>query len=99
MTNIALQSLRFSIEFGYDFQIVKSWWEHKKFASNEEAKVFFDKNKEIINAKPFVKWVWGKRQLIKQFEKLFPTEFNNYFEPFLWWRAVFFNKLNINLWT
>jgi DNA adenine methylase len=38
-----------------------------------------------------VKWVWWKRQLISQFEKLFPKQFNNYFEPFLWWWAVFFN--------
>lgn len=61
------------------------------FTDEKEAIVFFEKNKDFINAKPFVKWVWGKRQLIKQFEKLFPTEFNNYFEPFLWGGAVFFN--------
>ena len=61
------------------------------FANIKEAKDFFDTNKEIINAKPFVKWVWWKRQLIKQFDKLFPLEFNNYFEPFLGWWAVFFN--------
>jgi DNA adenine methylase len=29
--------------------------------------------------------------LIKQLEKLFPKEFNNYFEPFIGWWAVFFN--------
>lgn len=91
MTNIALQSLKFSIEFGINFQVVKSWWEHENFASQNEAKIFFEENKDIINAKPFIKWVWGKRQLIKQFEKLFPVEFNNYFEPFLWGWAIFFN--------
>ena len=91
MTSIALNSLKFSIEFWLDFHIVKSWWEHMNFANTNEAKVFFESNKEIINAKPFVKWVWWKRQLIKQFNKLFPTEFNNYFEPFLWGWAVFFN--------
>lgn len=91
MTSIALNSLRFSIDFWLDFQIVKSWWEHKQFASQEEAKVFFDSHEKIINAKPFIKWVWWKRQLIKQFDKLFPSEFNNYFEPFLWGWAVFFN--------
>jgi hypothetical protein len=57
MTTIALQSLKFSIQFGFDFQIVKSWWEHMNFVSIDEAKVFFDENKNIINAKPFVKWV------------------------------------------
>lgn len=91
MTSIALNSLRFSIDFWLDFQIVKSWWEHKKFASQEEAKVFFDSHDKIIKAKPFIKWVWWKRQLIKQFDTLFPAEFNNYFEPFLWGWAVFFN--------
>jgi len=45
----------------------------------------------MIKAKPFVKWVGGKRQLIKQFEQFFPTEFDNYFEPFLGGGAVFFN--------
>ena len=61
------------------------------FIDENEAKDFFEANKDFINAKPFVKWVWWKRQLIKQFSKLLPTEFNNYFEPFLWWGAVFFN--------
>jgi len=79
------------MQFGLDFHIVKSWWEHMNFKNNNEAKNFFDTNKEIINAKPFVKWVWWKRQLIKQFDSLFPLEFNNYFEPFLGWWAVFFN--------
>lgn len=91
MTSIAVNSLRLSIEFWLDFHIVKSWWEHMNFANIKEAKDFFDTNKEIINAKPFVKWVGWKRQLIKQFDKLFPLEFNNYFEPFLGWWAVFFN--------
>jgi len=62
-----------------------------RFADKNEAKAFFDAHKNMINAKPFVKWVWWKRQLIKQLDKLFPQEFNNYFEPFLWGWAVFFN--------
>lgn len=91
MTSIVLQSFKFSMKFGLDFHIVKSWWEHMNFMNENEAKSFFDTNKDFINAKPFVKWVWWKRQLIKQFSSLLPTEFNNYFEPFLWWGAVFFN--------
>ena len=62
-----------------------------KFADKNEAKAFFDANKDMINAKPFVKWVWWKRQLISQLQKLFPSDFNNYHEPFLGWWAVFFN--------
>jgi len=37
--------------------VVKSWWEHKDFATFDEAKIFFETNKEMIKAKPFVKWV------------------------------------------
>ena len=50
--------------------------------------------------KPFVKWVGGKRQLLKQFRKLglYPPEnfnpiTNNYFEPFVGGGAVFFDLL------
>ena len=55
------------------------------------AEHFFIKNSFIKNAKPIVKWVWWKRQLLKQFEDLFPKDFNNYFEPFLGGWAVFFH--------
>lgn len=90
MTSIALNSLKFSIQFGFDFYLVKSWFEHMNFVSFEEAKSFFDTNKKMINATPFVKWVWWKRQIMPQLKKFFPTEFNNYHEPFLWGWAVFF---------
>ena len=82
---------RFAQVFGYNPFIVKSWWEHKRFANLDEAKAFFEENKETIQAKPFIKWVWGKRQLIGQFQELFPKQFNDYHEPFLGWGAVFFN--------
>jgi DNA adenine methylase len=73
-------------------------------------KVFLLADKEnLINAatkiigerpKPFVKWVGGKRQLLKQFRmlNLYPPEkFNpitgKYFEPFVGGGAVFFDLL------
>jgi DNA adenine methylase len=50
--------------------------------------------------KPFVKWVGGKRQLLKQFKDLalYPPEHfdpvkNHYFEPFVGGGAVFFDLL------
>lgn len=50
--------------------------------------------------KPFVKWVGGKRQLLKQFRDLglYPPEHfdpvkNSYFEPFVGGGAVFFDLL------
>lgn len=41
-------------------------------------------------ASPFVKWVGGKRSLIKELIKNTPNEFNNYYEPFVGGGALFF---------
>lgn len=38
----------------------------------------------------FLKWAGGKLQLIEQFESLFPSDFSNYYEPFIGSGAVFF---------
>jgi DNA adenine methylase len=43
------------------------------------------------SAKPFVKWVGGKSQLLSQIIHLLPPTFNNYFEPFLGGGALFFS--------
>jgi DNA adenine methylase len=91
MTTLTLLNLRLSIQFGISFQVVQSWCKRWFFSDLQTWQQFFHKNINIIKAKPFIKWVWWKRQLITQFEKLYPKEFNNYFEPFLWWWAVFFN--------
>jgi len=91
MTNIALLNLRLAINFWVSFQVVKSWFKRWLFDNLHSWNEFFNENINIIKAKPIIKWVWWKRQLISQFEKLYPKEFNNYFEPFLWWWAVFFN--------
>jgi hypothetical protein len=61
-----------------------------------------EKVAEIIaeRPKPFVKWVGGKRQLLKQFRRmgLYPPEGfdpakHSYFEPFVGGGAVFFDLL------
>jgi len=41
--------------------------------------------------KPFVKWVGGKRQLLNQFQNLYPDNFDIYIEPFVGAGAVFFD--------
>lgn len=40
---------------------------------------------------PFVKWVGGKRQIIKRIEKHWPSEYNTYYEPFVGGGAVLFH--------
>lgn len=42
-------------------------------------------------AKPFVKWIGGKRQLLDVILPLFPEKYNTYCEPFLGGGAVFFS--------
>jgi DNA adenine methylase len=48
-------------------------------------------------AKPFLKWAGGKGQLLNRLSLLVPTEFNDYFEPFLGGGAMFFFLVNHNL--
>lgn len=43
-----------------------------------------------VAAAPILKWAGGKRRLLGQYEKHFPTEFGSYFEPFVGGGAVFF---------
>lgn len=53
---------------------------------------------KMIQAKPFVKWVGGKSQLINQLEALLPTDFDDwcevtYIEPFVGGGAMLFYML------
>ena len=47
----------------------------------------------LSQPKPFVKWAGGKRQLMSDLEKNFPTKFGTYLEPFLGGGAVMFDLL------
>ncbi len=44
-----------------------------------------------MSVKPFVKWVGGKRQLLRDIIPLIPADFTRYIEPFAGGGAVFFN--------
>ncbi len=46
-----------------------------------------------IQAKPFVKWVGGKTQLLSELTARIPRDFSRYFEPFVGGGALFFHLL------
>jgi len=48
-----------------------------------------------LKYQPFIKWVGGKRGLLKQLLPLFPKEFKNYHEPFLGGGALFFELYSL----
>ena len=48
-------------------------------------------------AKPFIKWVGGKRGIMEKLLDRFPTKFNAYCEPFLGGGSVFFELYNRGL--
>lgn len=55
-------------------------------------------NQSRIKAKPFIKWVGGKSQLIEQLEALLPNDFDTwadvtYIEPFVGGGAMLFHLL------
>src|SRR5215471_490477 len=43
---------------------------------------------------PFVKWAGGKGQLLSELDKLIPSQFNRYFEPFLGGGAMFYHLVS-----
>jgi DNA adenine methylase len=44
--------------------------------------------------RPFLKWAGGKRQLLPELRRFYPSHFGTYFEPFLGSGAVFFDLWN-----
>lgn len=53
-----------------------------------------ENQQESATAKPFVKWVGGKRQLLTELEQRVPDKIDVYFEPFLGGGALFFHLAN-----
>ncbi len=80
---------------------VNAFFAYKVFEMSDKTNLFEDAARIISEKpKPFVKWVGGKRQLLRQFRlmNLYPPEkFNfktgKYFEPFVGGGAVFFDLL------
>lgn len=83
---------------------VNAIFAYKVFTLADKNNLLEDASRFISEkAKPFVKWVGGKRQLLTQFRRmnLYPPEKfdpikNTYFEPFVGGGAVFFDLLPQN---
>ena len=58
---------------------------------------FDDSLSSAIPAKPFIKWVGGKRSLLPTLLKRAPVDCRDYYEPFLGGGAFFFARRNITL--
>lgn len=50
-----------------------------------------------MNARPFLKWVGGKTQLLSDLTRSLPLKINNYYEPFLGGGALFFELKRLGL--
>ena len=61
---------------------------NKMLASSSSNKV------TIKKVHPFIKWAGGKTQILHELEKYIPTDFNNYFEPFLGGGAFFLHLVS-----
>ncbi len=86
------------IQKTYDVNFI---YAHRVFEMTRTEDVLSEAAKIIEEKpKPFVKWVGGKRQLLKQFLRMnlyppekFSAKTNRYFEPFVGGGAVFFDLL------
>lgn len=52
------------------------------------------KKSPIVGARPFLKWVGGKTQIVPKIEELLPRDIETYYEPFIGGGALFFNLAN-----
>ena len=49
---------------------------------------------DLRDVHPFVKWAGGKGQLLSELDRMIPSQFNRYFEPFLGGGAMFFHLIS-----
>lgn len=49
---------------------------------------------DLRDVHPFVNWPGGKRQLLSELDKLIPSQFNSYREPFLGGGPLFFHLVS-----
>ena len=62
-------------------------------------KIISHNESNFLQPKPFVKWVGGKRSIIKELLQRLPKQIDRYYEPFVGGGALFFeiyNKVNFS---
>jgi DNA adenine methylase len=52
---------------------------------------------DLRDVRPFVKWAGGKGQVLPELDKMIPSQFNRYFEPFLGGAAMFLHLASKNM--
>jgi len=73
------------------FKLLTNNWSNKEIyhSKMQISELNKNKNKKKRLPTPFLKWAGGKRQLLPQMQKYFPSNFNQYIEPFVGGGAVF----------
>jgi DNA adenine methylase len=64
---------------------------------NDDVAMLAIQNLSLQDVHPFVKWAGGKGQLLSELNRMIPTQFNTYFEPFLGGGAMFFYMMSIGM--
>jgi site-specific DNA-adenine methylase len=54
---------------------------------------------DLRKVHPFIKCAGGKRQLLPELDKMIPSQFNRYFEPFFGGGAMFFHLVSSGMGT
>jgi hypothetical protein len=65
-----------------------------KRENDNETMLVVQKFVDLQDVHPFVKWAGGKGQLLSELNKMIPSQFNRYFEPFLGGGALFFHLVS-----
>ena len=49
---------------------------------------------DLLDVHPFLKWAGEKGQLLPELDKMIPSQFNRYFEPFLGGGAMYLDLMS-----
>jgi site-specific DNA-adenine methylase len=67
-------------------------WDYEDQKEKMSVSEFIDLRRSPVH--PFIKYVGGKRQLLSELDRLIPSHFNRYFEPFVGAGTMFFRLVS-----